>query len=229
MDRSTRLSLPIFALFALASLLWASHPAQAQNDPGSVHVGLRGGIAQSSFNVDQGDASSTSGFTGGLQVGYAINRALSVQFGFLYSEKGAEDITAEGGPNRSDAFDLDGDNLSTTYLDFPVLFKLTAPVDAVKISAMAGPSISFVTDATQNGNDQIRSVESNIPVTNRILLYDLAGIIGGEIALPVPGLSNIEAAIDGRYAFGFTNIEQTQGFDFQSRDLNGSLILRVGL
>lgn len=227
MDRSTQLALPVLALFALASLSLSSRSAEAQ--PGSVHLGVRGGITQSTFNVDQGSASSTSGFTGGLQVEYGINEALSVQLGFLYSEKGADDITAQGGANTSDAFDLDGDRMSTTYLDFPVLFKLTAPIDVVEVSAMVGPSVNFVSDASLNERDRQQSLQSNEPVSNRVLLYDLAGVLGGEIAVPVPQLSNVEVAVDGRYSYGFKNIEQTQGFDFRNQDFNGSLIVRVEL
>lgn len=229
MDRSTQLALPVLALFALAALPLSSLPAQAQNTPGSVHLGVRGGITQSTFDVDQGDASGTSGFAGGLQVEYGINEALSVQLGFLYAEKGAENITAQGGPNTSDAFDLEGDRISTTYLDFPVLFKLTAPIDVVEVSAMAGPSINFVSDATLNGSDRQGDLQSNEPVSNRVLLYDLAGVVGGEIAVPVPRLANVEVAVDGRYSYGFKNIEQTQGFDFRNQDFNGSLIVRVEL
>ncbi|MCS3784577.1 porin family protein [Salinibacter ruber] len=229
MDRSTQLALLVLTLFALVPLSLLPHSAKAQPEPGSVHLGVRGGLTQSTFDVDQGSANSVSGFTGGLQVEYGINEALSVQLGFLYAERGADDITVQGGANTSDAFDLESDQISATYLDFPVLFKLTAPINAVEVSVMAGPSINFVSDATLNGSSRQQALQSNAPVTNRMLLYDFAGVVGGEVAVPVPRLANVEVALDGRYSYGFKNIEQTQGFDFRNQGFNGSLIVRVEL
>jgi hypothetical protein len=176
------------------------------------------------------EASSQRGFSGGVNLQYHVNEALSVELGAVYTERGAEDVSSSGAPNASSsAFNYTEDNLSIEYYDFPLLVKLTAPIEAVKVRALAGPSLSFLQSAEENGLDVQRGIESEPEVERRFLLYDLAGVVGGEIAVPLPGLVNGEVAIDGQYSFGLGNIDQTQGYELKNRTLSGSLIFRVAL
>jgi hypothetical protein len=148
----------------------------------------------------------------------------------VYTERGADGVTTSGAPNTSSpAFDYDDDRLSINYYDFPLLVKVTAPLEAVKLRAMAGPALSFVRSAEENGRSTQRNIESTPPVERRFLLYDFSGVVGGELAVPFPGVVNGEVALDGRYTFGLDNIDQTQGFELKNRTLSGSLIFRFAI
>jgi hypothetical protein len=161
---------------------------------------------------------------------YHVNEALSVELGALYTERGADAVTSSGAPNASSpAFDYDDDRLTVNYYDFPLLVKLTAPFEAVKVRAMAGPALSFLQSAQENGSSFQRSIESTPEVERRFLLYDFSGVVGGEIAVPFPGFVDGEVALDGRYTFGFDNIDQTQGFELKNRTLSGSLVFRFAI
>lgn len=229
MNKLTQTLFVSLAALALAAFTLGPMPAQAQNEADEIYFGVQGGLAQTSYSGTGTDASSRQGFSGGVHVMYNINEALSAQLDVEYTERGATSITASGGNNVSDAFDLSGDEFQVEYLSFPLLLKLTAPIEQVKVRAMAGPSISFLVDATQNGSDIQRNIQSQLPVTNRFLLYDVAGVVGGELAFPLPGLANSEIAVDGRYSFGLVNVDQTQGFELNNRSFSGSLLFRFQL
>lgn len=234
MDNLTRFSaakrflLTALGLFVITTLALLPTDAHAQNEPGALFIGAQGGIAQSSFEVEGGSSSSRQGFSGGIHFMYNINEALSAELDILYTRQGGDDVTASGGPNVSNAFNLENDRMTVNYLRFPVIFKLTAPIEGVKVRALAGPSIDFLVGAKQNGSETQQALQSEAPVSTRFLLYDLAGVVGGEIALPVPGLRNTEIAVDGRYKFGFLNVDEEPEFVLKNRSFGGSLIFRVG-
>jgi hypothetical protein len=228
MDTLKRTLSATLALFVVAAFALNPQSAQAQNQPEAVYVGLQGGLAQSSLTGDGVESSSRRGFTGGLEFMYNINETLSVDSDFLYAKKGGDQVVADGGASTSDAFNFEEDRVTINYVEFPVLFKLTAPIEAVKIRAMAGPSVSFLADARENGLSEQQDFQSNVQVNDRFLLYDLAGVVGGEIALPLPGLADGEVALDGRYTFGLRNVDQTQGFNIKNRSFSGSLVVRLG-
>jgi opacity protein-like surface antigen len=220
----------ITAFLVLLAVLFAAPPAQAQYDAGTAYLGVRGGVASTSFSGSGLDASSRSGATAGMQLGYHATEALTVEFGIQYTRRGAESMQATGGPNVSDALDYQNDRVRIDYLDFPALVKLTAPVEAVRLSAFAGPMLSFRNSgSTLNGSETQGRLQSEASVDDRFLTYDLQGVVGGEIALPIPGLSNTEVALDGRYGYGFVNVDQVQGFTLESRTLTGGLSVRTAL
>lgn len=214
-------------LAALASFVLIPHAVQAQNEPGVAYFGLQGGISQATLSNGSVSATSRQGGMGGIQVSYNLNEVLSVELDALYSQRGAEDVTVQGGPNVSDAFNYDNDAIRITYFQFPVLLKVTAPIEVVKVRALLGPSISFLSGADENGNSRQIDLQSEQPVSDRFLLYDFEGVVGGEIGLPVPALGGSEVALRGQYDFGFKNIDQTQGFTLKNRSYSGSLIFRI--
>jgi len=217
--------------FLLGSALVLAPPsATAQNQPGELSIGIQGGLTQSQLAGDGVDASSQQGYSGGVSFQYHVNEALSVELGALYTERGADAVTASAASNTSSpAFNYNDDRVTINYYDFPLLVKLTAPFEAVKLRAVAGPALSFLRSAEENGSSFQRSVESTPEVERRFLLYELSGVVGGEIAVPFPGLVDGEVALDGRYTFGFDNIDQTQGFELKNRTLSGSLIFRFAI
>lgn len=229
MDKLTQALFTAFTIFALVAFALGPREAEAQNEAGQVFLGVQGGLTQSSFTGSGSDASGRQGYGGGAHVMYNVNEAFSVQMDFLFSQRGAEEVTADAGQNVSDAYNLDGSEIELQYYEFPLLFKVTAPIEQVKVRAMAGPAISFQTGAEIDGEETQRQLESTPKVQNRFLLYDVFGVVGGELALPLPGLGNGEVALDGRYQVGLKNVEQTQEMELKNRSFSGSLILRFGI
>jgi hypothetical protein len=230
MTTLTRTLVATFVLLLGLAFMMGPPSATAQNQPGELSIGIQGGLTQSQLTGDGVNASSRQGYSGGVNFQYHINEALSVELGALYTERGADAVTASATANTSSpAFNYNDDQVTINYFDFPLLVKLTAPFEAVKVRAVAGPALSFLRSAEENGRSTQRSIESTPEVERRFLLYDFAGVVGGEIAVPLPGLVNGEVALDGRYTFGLDNIDQTQGFELKNRTLSGSLVFRFAI
>lgn len=228
MNSNTVQTLSFFLL--LASILFAPLTVQAQNRAGEAYLGVRGGLSQPTVNGDAiGNADAASEAGGGIFVGHNVNEAFSVQLEALYSTRGAENVEATGGPNESDALDLNGATLSMKYLEVPVLFKLTAPISVVNIRGFVGPSLGFQLDAQINGKDTYEALQANPSVASRFLFYDINGIVGGEIGVPVPGGIVDEVAVDGRYNIGLVDVDNNQGFHMKNEALSGTLSLRFDL
>lgn len=219
----TPFSLVILALFSLAPL-----EAQAQEEPGTTYIGVSGGLAQSTFSGDGTSASSRQGFIGGAFAGYNFTSFFSVELQVLYAERGADDVSASGEGNMSGALAYDGDRITLEYIEVPLLFKFTAPIENVKIRGFVGPSFDNVSSATINGQENLGQLQSNLKLEERLLFYDIGGIVGGEIAFPLPAIVD-EVALDGRYHFGFKNLDQFEGFNMENRSFRGTLSLRFDL
>jgi len=218
----------ILAIIAMTIFALAPTTAQAQNEPEAVYFGVLGGFSQAT--LDGGDVSSSSfqsGFTGGVSFTYNVNEAFSVQLETIYAERGGKGIDAAAGPSRSDALDYSDATIEVSYIEIPVLFKLTAPIEAVKVRGFAGPAVSSLLNATINGRENQAWLQSNSPVEDRFSPVDLNGIIGGEIAVPLPRVAG-EVAIDGRYYLGFVNVDR-EGFSMKNRTFSGTLSVRFAL
>ena len=230
MNRLTQNFLATAAFLIGIGVFLAPTSMLAQNQSDQLHFGVEGGLAQSQFTGNGTDASSHQGFSGGINFMYNLNEALSGELKALYTEGGADEVTASADPGTSSpAFNLDGDEFTLDYYQFPILAKLTAPIDVVKIRALAGPAISFLDGATKNGDETQRNIQSEPPVNRRFKFYDLSGVVGGEIAVPLSGLLNAEVAVEGRYQFGLPNIDNQQGFEIKNQSFNGVLTFRIPL
>jgi hypothetical protein len=228
MNPNTLRSVP-FLLF-VSALLLTPLGTQAQEQAGEAYLGVRGGLSQSTVNGDAiGNADTRSEAGGGVFVGHNVNEVFSVQLEALYSIRGADNVDATGGPNESDALDLSGATLSMKYLEVPILFKLTAPISAVKIRGFAGPALGFQFGAQINGKDNYERLQSTPSVSSRFRFYDISGIVGGEIGVPVPGNVVDEVAVDGRYNIGLADVDNNQGFHIKNEALSGTLSLRFNL
>lgn len=217
-------------LALLSGLLLALVPltTQAQDEPGAFYLGLQGGLNQTTLegNTVTASSSQSNSHFGAFAV-YNVNEAFSVQLGASYLQSGADGVDADGGPNESNALNLSGASVDLEYLEIPVLFKLTAPIEAVKLRGFAGPALNFMTGASINGRDTL-PLQSNTPVDDRFLFYDAFGILGGEIGIPLPGPVD-EFAIDGRYQFGLFDIDVNQGFDIKNQGFTGTASVRFAL
>lgn len=230
MNRLTRRFIATALLLTGLGALLAPGSVLAQNQPDQLYLGIQGGLAQSQFSGDGTDASSRQGFSGGVNLMYNLNEAFSVELKALYTERGADGVTASADPGTSSpAFNLEGDDFALDYYHFPLLAKITAPIEVVKVRLLAGPAVSFLNGATKNGDETRRNIQSEPPVTERFSFFDVSGIVGGEIAVPVPGSLNAEVAIEGGYQFGLPNIDNTQGFELNNRSFDGALTFRIPL
>lgn len=222
----TTLTLLLLGAFALGPTT-----SKAQNEAGSVYLGAQGGLASASLTGDNADGSSLSGFTGGVHLLYNVNEFFSVQFGVGYTRRGAADFSAESSDAArvSEAWNLDGVEYRFEYVDVPVLLKLTAPIEGVNIRGFAGPSLNFRFDSTVDGDGTIRRLQSNVAVNRRNLFFDLAGVLGVEIGVPLPGVRGGEVFVDGRYEHGFFDLGEVDGFEYKNRSFGGTLGVRFAL
>jgi len=217
-------------LALLSGLLLALVPltTQAQEEPGAFYIGVQGGLNQTTLEGETVTASSSQSnvHLGGF-FAYNVNEVFSVQLGASYIERGADGVTADGGPNESDALNLNDATVDLEYVEIPVLFKLTAPIDIVKVRGFAGPGLNLMTGAEINGRETL-PLQSNADVDTRFHFYDAFGILGGEIGIPIPGPVD-EFAIDGRYQFGLVDIDVNEGFDVKNQGFTGTASLRFAL
>jgi len=217
-------------LALLSGLLLALVPltTQAQEEPGAFYLGLQGGLNQTTLEGETVTSSSSqsNAHLGGF-FAYNVNEVFSVQLGASYHERGADGVTADGGPNVTDALNLSDATIDLEYVEIPVLFKLTAPIEVVKVRGFAGPGLNLMTNAEINGQETL-PLQSNADVDNRFHFYDAFGILGGEIGIPVPGPID-EFAIDGRYQFGLVDIDVNEGFDVKNEGFTGTASVRFAL
>jgi hypothetical protein len=220
-----RTVLPVFLglLLALVPLT-----AQAQEEPGAFYIGLQGGLNQTTL---EGETVTSSSSQSNVHLGgffaYNVNEVFSVQLGASYHERGADGVTAEGGPNVTDALDLNDATVDLEYVEIPVLFKLTAPIEVVNVRGFAGPGLNLMTSAEINGRDSL-PLQSNADVDSRFHFYDAFGILGGEIGIPLPGPVD-EFAIDGRYQFGLFDIDVNEDYDIKNQGFTGTASVRFAL
>jgi len=226
MSRLSTIFLTILTAVALTACLVPRAPVQAQDGAGPVYFGIKGGIAQSTVRGgDLQNADSQQGSAGGLFFTFQVNEFFSVQPEVLYQRQGATSIDVTGGPNVSDALDLSGDDIKVDYVEVPLLFKLTAPIEGVNLRGYVGPSVSAVTNAKINDRDRIRDVQSDEPFSDRLTPVDFSAVFGGEIAVPLP-VGADEIALNGRYNYGFLSVYNEQEFEFTNSSLTGSLSIR---
>ncbi|MFB6232115.1 MAG: porin family protein [Salinibacter sp.] len=226
MDHPRQILFTAFSVLALVAFSLAPmKEARAQEAPGAFYIGFSGGLNQSSFgNVT---ANSRQGYAAGVSFTYNFNEVFSGEFGVLHSRKGANGVTASA-PNRPDAVDFEGDDIRLDYYHFPLLAKLTAPIEAVKIRAFAGPAFDFIRTAAINGQKSRPDIQAQQPAKERFRPFDVEAVLGGEIAIPVPSPVS-EIAIDGRYHFGFLDVDAAQQFSMKQRTFTGTVSLRFEL
>jgi len=238
-------------LALLAPLVLGVSTAQAQNTPGKFYFGVGGGLVQSDFDqsaFQQGSAEFRQGINAGGHFLYHVNEALSVEFGVQYVVRGAESVVSIGDRNRlTQAWfigfrdEVPGDEIEPEevqpaevkmeYIDIPILFSLTSPqVGPVKFRALAGPTLSARFSAFVDGNKINRRLQSNREHGSRFRFWDLQGVLGGEIALPVTqrGL-DAEVALRGTYEYGFFDVDLQPSLESKNRTFGGRLMVRIGI
>jgi hypothetical protein len=128
--------------------------------------GVKGGLNFSSIDLDDLDASSRTGFVGGVFANLAWP-IFNLQGELLYTTKGFDNAVSP---------DNERYDYSLHAIEIPVLLKINVPIPAVSPSAYIGPAISFVTKAeVTTGDDQTVDVKDDTesPVWSLIIGVDV--------------------------------------------------------
>lgn len=171
-------------------LLAGVSDAAAQNYSGGIKAGIN--FSNVEFDGDGVDVNfdSRKGLIGGAFVVLPVSGAFGVQIEGLYSQKGAT-IEEDGGEGR---IELD-------YIEIPVLARFSsAPgANATSFHVFAGPSFGFNirarTEAELDGESESQDISDDVKG------FDLGLVVGAGVELG-------RVVIDGRYTWGFTNINE---------------------
>jgi hypothetical protein len=181
---------------ATAALLLAAMTATASAQT----IGITAGATFNNLNGDDADDvfgfESKTGFVGGAYLNLPLGGgSFSVEPALLYTQKGA------------DLPDFDTE-LSSDFIQIPVLLRYQFGAGGVKPSIFAGPAASFSVGCDFTGDVEGSCEETG--ATEESVQWD--GIIGA-------GLNFGKLGVDARYEFGLTDAYE----DFDAK--NGTFVL----
>lgn len=216
----------------LAALCYTADEARAQTSP--ISVGLKGGIAITTvggndasleaakfFPLDnfQGlgvpdivaDPQSKTQFSGGVYVSYTFSSLLSAQAEVLYTGKGVsydKDFAMSFGLFGSANGNFKAD-VAWTYIEVPLLLKVTAPIEGIRPYGFIGPSFSILVDnsttvegsaeATVNGQS-FELLNGPIPSKFTFRTVDIGAVFGAGFSAR---MMNTAIGVEARYTMGF--------------------------
>jgi hypothetical protein len=168
-------------------------------------LGLKGGVNLSSWSnvvvVDPIKKVFQKGFQGGLLANIGFSKNLSLQFEFLYAQKGLRVEVPQ--------FDDSGQETiynswhSVNYLEIPFLLKISIPIGPIFIYGDLGPYAAIGLSAeTATDPDLGRNKKLDFSLGG-FKKYDLGLIFGAGMGLR---LGNGELFLDLRYGCGLTDI-----------------------
>ncbi len=213
-------------LLVSAALLALMQPSSAQ----LIGVGVKGGVNYStlsgSFMIDEEDFEvSDLKYKTGLVVGASYSMGLlpmiSLQPELLYTSKGAK---------FSDSFIDDGvpvdieATLDLTYIEIPILVKVTLPTPGLSPSFYAGPAIAFISAAKAKFEVSAMgfSFSDEQDIKEEIKSTDIGLVLGAglEFGLPV-----FKLTADLRYTMGLSSIDEVGDGDIK----NNAITLMLGV
>lgn len=171
-----------------------------------LELGFRGGVSVASASVDVNetfDKSNRTGFVGGIFLNYDAS-LLGFQVGAQYSQKGV-DLDIGDAVNE----------FSLSYLEIPAVVKLGIPLGVIKPSVFGGAGLGFKTGCDSNGDDCGDDFKGT----------DFTGIAGADVAIY---LGSISLWADGRYHFGFSNINDANDVVGDLKNRNWTLQAGLG-
>ncbi len=219
-------NLPVMA-FLFATLL-ASEGARAQlipvESPPHWYIGARAGINSVTENIDPNPLFETiSGqmnFTGGAEIDYAFSKWFALSIQPRYEQKGYHNVFALppsllssipgdsiGGQPLN--FSITSD-LTATYIEVPIVVRLTFPSGNWEPYFFAGPSIGILLSATGKANLSLSaggfpiSLDSSEDAKRQLSPMDISGYVGSGIAYHIPFAATI--FVEAGYAFGLSNV-----------------------
>jgi hypothetical protein len=190
-------------LFFLSIVLFSQLYAQAQNA-----IIPKIGIAVTSVdrNPELGSKSSRSGLVVGLAYDASVNELFSLQPELLYIQKG-------------DHREAPGVEVNTriNYLEVPLLAKVKLGFDALKLYAVAGPSVGVGLNGETEARSLWMSGASDVEFGNEegeLKRVDIGLQAGGGIGYQV-GKGTL--LLDLRYGAGLSNLDNVEDWKFKNR------------
>ncbi len=181
---------------------------QAQPDP---LVGFASGWVQATFvGEDLGSAAYRPGFTAGAFLRYPLNDLLALQPELWYEVKGGKQV--QGAP-----FAPDDARVRISYTSLSLLMRVAVPPGNGILRFMAGPQFSVRLNTEINEQDADAMLQA----------FDLGGVGGIELGLPVQRGLMREVFLAGRYYLGLTKIDRSGPRTDDVKNRNFSLILGV--
>lgn len=181
-----------------------------------IAVGAKGGIGITTFKgSDAQNIDARTSWLGGAFVNAQFSPVFTLQPELLFSQKGG-DYTSSG--TRS--------SLLINYFEVPVLAKLRLPVGEVFFPhILFGPNFAFRTNVKYSsqetgGGTQVTTNDPNIRKS------DVGGVAGVGFDIE-PRDSGLFFTIDGRYGFGFNNLDRNDN-SIEIRNAGWSFAVGVG-
>jgi hypothetical protein len=159
-------------------------------------LGPKGGLAVTTFKgADADNIDARSSWFGGVFTNFQLGKVLALQPEFLLTERGA-DVTSSNVRT----------NISINYFEVPVLVKIRFPLanEVIFPHILLGPNFAFRTNVDLAGTDTQSGavIETN---TDDVKRSDIGALVGAGVDIQTQG-SGIFFTIDGRYGWGFTDI-----------------------
>ena len=175
-------------LLAIALVLLGAQSLSAQPYP---VVGFSTGWVQATFSGnDLGSAAYRPGFAAGVFLRYPLTPWLALRPELWYEMKGGKRLV--GAP-----FAPDGASVRISYTSLPLLVHVAPGAGHVRL--LLGPQFSVRTNTRVKGEDADMFFQA----------FDIGGVGGVELGLPVQRGLMQEVFLSGRYYLGFTKIDHT--------------------
>ncbi len=193
-------------------------------------IGVRGGVNLA--NEDWSDGYSVSlhpGILAGGEIDYLFTHLWTLSIQLLYDQKGAhaDGFGLADGPAASGTADW-----TTSYLEIPILAKVSFGYGAVRPYLFAGPSIGFLLSNLEklhgagyslyNEQGPFYSMDTTVNISDSTAKVDLSIVAGAGISFSLT--SGTQFFVDASYAFGLINSDNyhndyENGLSIYSRDI----------
>jgi opacity protein-like surface antigen len=199
-----------------------------------ISVGPRVGVNLAKWSVDGeveeeiGDISNRTGFVAGAVAEFRFNDNFAVQPEINFLQKG---FKSEFAISDSILGDFSSEtNVVMNYLEVPVLAKVGKSFGTTRVDLLAGPSFGYAMNGkvkskftiggnTEEGEEDIDFEEDEIS------RFDLGLQVGAAVTF---NLGSANLFIDGRYALGFSNLNDSPD-DEESNAYNRGIVLSAGV
>lgn len=164
---------------SICAIMAISTPTAAN---AQMSLGVKGGLSFGTLSNKSPDWKSRTGFAVGLALDPHA-KVIGIQPEVLYVQKGVE---FDGSPSSS------SDAPKLSYIEVPVLLKVTIPTPGVQPMIYAGPSVMFRLTCSFAGVDCKNLVKST----------DYGAVLGGGLRFG----GNHGLTVEGRYTWGLKDI-----------------------